>query len=135
MPREALPWRGAFTLSFEVKPANDKDQTLLINHAVSQQNGLWLGIKGGKLQATFRDADWKTNLFPTELSVAPGAWSKIEVRYDFQNLTLSVNEKTESFPQTLPAMNIGFPVFGEGWKGSNWFEGRLRDLKIVQNAS
>jgi hypothetical protein len=135
LPREALPWRGAFTLSFEVKPANAKDQTLLINHAVTQQNGLWLGIKDGKLEATFRDADWKTNQFPTELAVTPGVWSKIEVRYDFQNLTLSVNGKSQSFPQTLPAMNIGFPVFGEGWRGSNWFEGRLRNLKIAHNAS
>jgi hypothetical protein len=134
MPREALPWRGAFTLSFEVKPATDKDQTLLINHAVTQQNGLWLGIKGGKLQASFRDADWKTNQFSTDLAVPSGVWSKIEVRYDFQNLTFSVNGKSQSFPQTLPAMNIGFPVFGEGWRGANWFEGRMRDLKIVQNA-
>ena len=134
LPREALPWRGAWTLTFEVKPVGVKDQTFWINHAVTQQNGLWLGIKGGKLQASFRDADWKTHLFPSELAVSPDVWSRVEARYDFKNLTLSVNGKSQSFAETLPAMNIGFPVFGEGWQGSNWFEGRMRDLKIVHNA-
>jgi hypothetical protein len=46
---------------------------------------------------------------------------------------VSVNGKSESFPLTLPASNIGFTVIGAGWTG-NPFAGRLRNLHIVHNA-
>ncbi len=133
LPREALPWRGAFTMSFEIKPASAKDQVLLVNRVVGSLKGLQLEIKDGKLMATFPDAEWKGNRFATELAIPANQWSAVTVRYDFENLVLSVNGKSQAFPLTLPASSIGFTLFGEGWKG-NWFEGHLRNLRIVHNA-
>jgi hypothetical protein len=68
----------------------------------------------------------------TGLEVPAGEWSTITVRHDFEQMTLGVNGETASFPVTLPANNIGFTLIGDGWTG-NWFEGRLRDLRIVHN--
>jgi hypothetical protein len=132
LPREALPWRGAFTMSFDIKPASEKDQVLVANRVVNSLKGLLLEIKGGKLMASFPDADWKANRFATELAIPAGQWSTVKVRYDFENMVLSVNGKSQAFPLTLPASSIGFTLFGEGWKG-NWFEGHLSNLQIVHN--
>jgi hypothetical protein len=134
LPREALPWRGAFTMSFDIKPASEKDQVLVANRVVNSLKGLLLEIKGGKLMASFPDADWKANRFATELAIPAGQWSTVKVRYDFENMVLSVNGQSQSFPLTLPASSIGFTLFGEGWKG-NWFEGHLSNLQIVHNVS
>lgn len=133
LPREALPRHGAFTFGFEIKPATGKDQFLLVNRTVSAQNGLILEIRDGKLQASFRDADAKANVFPTNLAVPANRWSTVQLRYDFEKLTLTVNGQSKSFPLSLPAFNIGFTVVGEGWTG-NWYEGRLRKLRILHNA-
>ncbi|MHB8993651.1 MAG: LamG-like jellyroll fold domain-containing protein [Armatimonadota bacterium] len=133
LPRETLPSRGSFTLSFDLKPASDKDQYLLMNRVGGAQKGLALQIRGGKLVGTYADYDWKIQAFETALAVPAGQWSNIRVRHDFDKLTLSVNDKSELFPLTLPANNIGFTLIGEGWTG-NWFAGRLRDLRVIQNA-
>jgi hypothetical protein len=134
MPREALPWHGSFTIDFDVKPDSSKDQSLLINGTGARQNGFALDIKDGKLQASFMDANWEMQRFATSLSVPSNAWSTIHASYDFEKLNVSVNGKSESFPLTLPASNIGFTVIGAGWTG-NPFAGRLRNLHIVHDAS
>jgi hypothetical protein len=133
LPREAIPSRGAFTLRFDVKPKTVGDQSLLINGTVTRQYGLALEIQGGKLLASFRDAAWNSHRWPTELPVPAAVWSKILVRCDFERITLSVGEKSESYPLTHAASNIGFTVFGAGWKGEP-FEGRLRNLEIKHHA-
>ena len=133
LPREAIPSRGAFTLGVEVKPKSADDQYLMINGTVARQYGLALQIEEGKLLASFRDAEWNSHRWKTELAVPPGVWSKVEVRCDFETIRLSVDERSESHPLTQPASNIGFTVFGAGWKG-NAFQGRLRGLKIEHNA-
>jgi hypothetical protein len=120
-------------MSFEIKPASDKDQHLLVNRVGGAQKGLALQIKEGKLLATYADADWQIQQFPTALAIPAGQWSTIRVRHDLSNLTLTVNGKSESFPLTLPANNIYFTLIGEGFTG-NWFAGRLRDVRVVQNA-
>ncbi len=133
IPRGALPWHGSFTIDFDVKPSSSKDQSLLINGTGARQNGFALDIKDGKLQASFKDANWALQRFATQLSVPANTWSTIHVSYDFEKLTFSVNGKSESVPLTLPASNIGFTVIGAGWTG-NPFAGRLRNLHIVHDA-
>ncbi|MDF1816702.1 MAG: laminin G domain-containing protein [Verrucomicrobiales bacterium] len=133
LPREALPWHGAFTLEFEVKPKTDRDQVLLVNGALGRRHGLRLDIQDGRLLASFWDAKWKTHSLHTRLRVPPETWTKIRVRRDFETITLNVGESSKSFPVTHPAGNTGFTVFGAGWKG-NAFAGRLRGLVIDHNA-
>jgi hypothetical protein len=133
LPREAIPWHGAFTIDFDIKLNSGKDQSLLVNGTTARQNGLALDIKDDKLQASFKDADWNIDRFATNLVVPPNVWSSIHLRYDFEKLTISVNGKSESFPLTLPASNIGFTIFGASWTG-NAFAGRLRNLHIVHDA-
>lgn len=133
LPRETLPSRGSFTMSFDVKPQTGGDQFLLVNRVGGSQKGFGLQIKDGRLLATYADADWQVQSFETGLAVPAGQWSTIRVRHDFANLTLSVNGKSQAFPLALPANNISFTLIGEGWT-SNWFAGRLRDLHVTQNA-
>jgi hypothetical protein len=71
--------------------------------------------------------------FETGLAIPAGQWSTVRVRYDFDRLSLSVGDKTESFALALPANNIYFTLIGEGWTG-NWFSGRLRGLKVIHKA-
>lgn len=133
LPREAIPRHGAFTLDVEIKPDTPEDQTLLINGVIGRQTGLTLRIEDGKLHASFLNSDWTRQPFSTQLNIPPAEWSMIRVRSDFENLSLSVNGKTESFPQPLPAANLGFTVIGANWKGKA-YSGRLRRLVITHNA-
>jgi hypothetical protein len=133
LPRESLPVRGAFTMAFDVKPNSDRDQYLLVSRVGGSQKGFALQIKAGKLLATYADSDWQLQSFATGLAVPAGQWSTIRLRHDFTQLALTVNDKTESCPLTLPANNIAFTLIGEGWMG-NFFAGRVRDVQIVQNA-
>lgn len=133
LPRESLPRRGAWTLSFEVKPADDRDQYLLVSRIGASQRGLGLAIEDGKLVARYHDSDWGTPNSATGLAVPAGQWSTITVRHDFEQMTLSVNGETATCPVTRPAYNIGFTLIGDGWTG-NWFAGRLRGLHITHNA-
>lgn len=134
LPREALPWRGAFTMIFDIMPTSSADQGILINRVVGSQQGLALSIREGKLHGTFRAGDWKLHSWSTDLPVPPDVWSTITVRYDFEQMTLAVNDRKATFPLSLPASNIGFTIIGEG-AGGNWLSGSLRRLRIVHNAS
>lgn len=132
LPREAMPWRGAFTLSFEVKPGHTKDQVLLFNRVLSnRQMGLKLEIRSGQLWASYRNGAYQ---FPTEFAIPAGRWSAVTVRYDLENLTLGVDGHEASFPLAGPASNVGFTVIGDGGRGKG-FVGQLRNLRIVHGAN
>ena len=133
LPREAIPRHGAFTLEMEIKPDTAENQSLLVSGVLARQTGLSLGIVNGKLEASFLADDWTRKQCSTQLEIREDHWSKIRVRSDFNTLTLSVNDESESFPQPLPAANIGFTVIGANWKGKA-FSGRLRSLVISHNA-
>ncbi|NLO06748.1 MAG: LamG domain-containing protein [candidate division WS1 bacterium] len=133
LPRESLPRRGSYTLSFAVKPETAGDQFLLVGRVTKSQKGLGLQIRDGKLVANYVTNAWTSQSYESGLEVPAGAWSTITVRHDFGQMTLGVNGATESFEVTLPANNISYTIIGEGWTG-NWFEGRLRDLRITHNA-
>ncbi len=133
LPRETLPMRGSFSLNFEIKPLTNKDQFILVNRVIGSQKGLSLQIVNGKLAASFFDKNPSLHNFVTSLSIPDGVWSNVTVSYNFNNITLTVNGSSESFPLSLPANNVGFTIIGEGWTG-NWFKGRLRSLSIKHNA-
>ena len=78
------------------------------------------------------DRDFQGHRFTTSLAIPAGEWSTVKVRYDFENLILSVNGKEEAFPLSLPANNIGYGIMG-GWN-EKWFQGDLRKLRIVHHA-
>ena len=132
LPREAIPSRGAFTLRCGVKPKTGDDQYLFVNGTVTRQYGLALQIENGKLLGSLRDAQWINHRWQTDLAVPAGEWSQIEVRCDFETVTLSVGDESVTYPLTQHASNVGFTVFGAAWKGKA-FEGRLRGLEIDHN--
>ncbi len=132
LPRETLPRRGAFTLELEVRPETAGDQPILISGIRDRAHGLALRIVNGCLEASFMDRDFQGHRFTTSLAIPAGEWSTVKVRYDFENLILSVNGKEEAFPLSLPANNIGYGIMG-GWN-EKWFQGDLRKLRIVHHA-
>lgn len=131
LPREALPWRGSWSFKMEIKPDDSRDQTLLINRILhSRLMGLKLSIVDGKLNAMFRPADAR---FESKLNVPADQWSTIEATYDLQNLTLKVDGRSESFPLTMPAYNVGFTVIGNDVQNAS-FKGQLRAISIRHDA-
>lgn len=130
LPREVFPWHGSWTFKMEIKPDDDRNQTLLINRILhSRQMGLKLSVMDGKLIAAFRPADAR---FETALKVPAGQWSTIEASYDFQQLVLTVNGVSETFPLTEPAYNVGFTVIGNDVRDQN-FKGQLRALSVLHD--
>jgi hypothetical protein len=139
IPREAFP-RGAFTLSFEVKPQSQESQVLFKHHGISI-GSLILMLKNGKLVATFTDDSIKTVTFDTGLAVPINKWSKIKVTYNYKTLTFSINDKVKSYPFNKRALYFATCVFGGHTKkgygvdpGMKFFKGLLKNIRIFQNA-
>ncbi len=141
LPREALPHRGSFTLSFDVKPASDKP-ALLFAHRSRRLSSLELFLRDGRLGGAFTTQEQKRFDFSSGLRVEAGTWSTIEAIYDLNRMRLRVNGVEESFVCRGPGLDIGPSVMGGYGPGgqagvyqgnTNWYGGLIRNLVIVHN--
>lgn len=132
LPLETLPRRTAYSVEFEIKPAEgETDYPLLMNRISGRQKGLALNVVEGKLQATFRPEDWNVERFETDLEVPSGEWSKIKVVYDYDQIRFFVNDEEAAFPFSKPGANNGYTMIGDGWnRVEDSYHGLFRDLVI-----
>ena len=143
-PKETLP-TGAFTLSFEVMPAENKKQYFIRSYKNNPQFFDLMLEKDETMKAVYRggvrkgDKDlWiKERIMNTELKVPAGKWSKIEVIYDMNNFIFKVDGKTSKpFPFDRNAYRVKpFALGGNTPENETYFKGKLRSLKIKHNAA
>lgn len=143
LPRETLPRRGAFTVTFDIKPQAAKDQYLLL-HRAHRPASLIVSIRDGNLHATYFAEGHALHTFETDLAVPVDEWSQVRVSRDFQTLRLSVNDRTHEAPLVEPGFDIGPIVFGgfgatgarfdEQAGNPGWFKGLMRGLRVVHDA-
>lgn len=134
--RETFP-QGAFTLRMEIRPEFSGKTMVLFRHFNYFLGSLSLFIRSGKLYAVWGEKNLKSYKFATGLAVTNGAWNDIEVKYDFRQLTFTVNGKSESFPFSGRAFAFKSAVFGGHDKVEYapdeplvFFKGDLRNLAI-----
>ena len=141
LPTESFP-RGAFTLSFDVKPMATTPQVLFRHHGILI-GSLMLRLANGKLYAShIGKPDIETN-FDTGLTVASGQWNRIMVTYDLANLSFLVNTqpvKTYAFSGKAlyfsPSAFGGHLRVGTGVQtGDGFFNGFLKSLRITHAAN
>ena len=139
LPREALPRRGPFTLSFEIRPDTVHKAQVLFAHRTARIASLALHLRDGKLGGVYYTQDYGAFPLDSELTVKAGEWSRVELSYDLRNMRLQVNDAHQVFPCRGPGLNIGLCVFGgygtggkkDGLPGNEWwFGGLLRRLRI-----
>ncbi|MEX2579692.1 MAG: laminin G domain-containing protein [Verrucomicrobiales bacterium] len=143
LPREALPRRGSFTLSFGIKPEVDKNAHLFLART-HRSSSLELGIEDGKLRASYFGKGLNMQRVETDLDVPVGEWSTIRVSYDLESMTLSVGDRTFEGDVTGPGFDFSPIVFGgfgatdatfdPGTGNTGWFKGLMRGLRIEHNA-
>lgn len=138
-PRETLPRRGPFTISFEVRPTNVAKPQVLFAHRTRRIASLTLHIKDGKLGGAYYGEHHAVTSLNSELDMSPNEWSRVVVSYDFRAIRIRVNDREESFPCQVPGLNIGPCVFGGYGTGGDWpdtpgnqwwFEGLLKNFRI-----
>ena len=140
LPQGVLPRRGAFHLSFEVKPRVAKEQVLFV-HRRHYIGSLAVRLTAtGQLQGRFTTDAIKTYVFGDGISVPAGEWSKVEIIYNLAEMRVRVNGR-ESGP--FPCRGVGlydmcsvFGGFGGGGEvdsftgTSGWFDGWLSSLRV-----
>ncbi|MBT3381132.1 MAG: hypothetical protein HN742_38870 [Lentisphaerae bacterium] len=138
-PRETLPRRGPFTLTFEIHPKNTIKPQLLFAHRTKRVASLLLYLRDGKLGGAYYGERHATQTLNSDLQVPPGEWSRITVSYDHQTMRLAVDEQQATFPCSGPGLNIGPCVFGGFGTGGEWpdapgnqwwFGGLLRSFRV-----
>ncbi len=133
-PREVTPRRGAWTLSFEIKPTSEKKQILWRHH------GHYIGsvtvyLEDGELWSTYVDHHLNTTTQRPALTVPLNEWSRVEISYDLDTMVFEVNGQTsEALPAPGPGLYIGTSIFGGHGAGTEYFEGSLRALRVVHRA-
>jgi hypothetical protein len=142
MPQGVLPRRGAFTLSFDIRPVSDRPQILFTHHG-TYIGSLTVRLEGGMLTGTFTNADLETAVFRPGLAVPAGAWSHVEIIYDLDSMRFRVNDRvSDAMPCKGPGLYDVTSVFG-GFGGgredpftgkAGWFEGDLASLRIVHRS-
>ncbi len=129
-PREMTPRRGAWTLSVDIKPTSDKKQTLF-THYGHYTGSVTIWLEGGEIHAKYTDQYLNTSFQNPGLAVAVDQWAHIEVHFDLETMTISVNDQTsEAMPATGPGLYIGTSVFGGHGGGTEYFEGYLKALRM-----
>lgn len=136
-PPETLP-RGAFTVSFKIKPTSSKRQTLLINRGYGR-GAFILTLDNGKLTGSYTDQLRRIEPYYRVIDLDPGIsvplnqWSTVEIIYDLKQMIFKVNGKTG---KPIPLATKGiiytpllFGGYGNG-KYDGYFEGFLKEIKI-----
>ncbi len=134
--RETFP-QGAFTLEMAIRPELSGKTMVLFRHFNYFLGSMSLFIRDGQLYATWGEKSLKNYNFETKLAVKSGEWNRVAVRYDFNNLTFTVNGQSKSFPFTGRAYAFKSAVFGGHDKAEyapdeplTFFKGDLRELSI-----
>jgi len=140
-PPETLP-RGAFTLSFTIKPTSAKRQLLFVNRGHSR-GAFSLMLDNGRLSATYTDQLRRKEPYFREFDLNPeislplNQWSTVEITYDLKQMIFNVNGKAgKSIPLAAKGISYAPLLFG-GWgngKGDGYFEGYLKEIKIRHGA-
>jgi hypothetical protein len=126
LPREVIPARGAYALSFEVKPTSTRPQTLLAHRG--QTNGsIVIRVENGQLGGMYYGAG-ETVLRPG-LALPAQVWSRVDVINDLRQITFRVNGVAGT-PIPYPGPGAANTCCVFGGTQSEWFEGYLKALRI-----
>ncbi|MBR2344432.1 MAG: hypothetical protein IKA71_01440, partial [Lentisphaeria bacterium] len=134
---EVFP-RGAFTFECEFKPADNSDMTIF-RHSSANPGSLGIFIRKGKLFLNFMKPSTSIRNIPTKLWIVPQKWNSLKITSDIDTLTVTVNGKSQSFPNigvggAFRAACFGGPVGNYGTpQGVSMFKGDLRKLRIYHN--
>lgn len=143
-PHEILP-PGSFTLEFECKTLSGDNQ-VLFRHTSHKEGSILLYIIDEKLQAGYASMgpNYNANIttFPLTLDFPAKKWAKVQVIYDMQKISFTINGKTEQFPFLLRGAVPTTAIFG-GFstdhkditgKKVKFFKGALRSFSVRHNA-
>jgi hypothetical protein len=129
---------------FPEEALRDRSDQGLFVHRGHYDGCLDLWIRNGKLGGEYRrevsseeDAIFRKVIsLKTDLAVPVGKWVKIEVRYDMENLVLSVDgKKSDPFPCSRRGIMFqpcafGGPLYENNDKTQHWFNGYLKSIRI-----
>lgn len=148
LPNTAIPQRAGFTMTFEVKPEILKPEQILFAQYGVYLTGFRLSVVDGKFHIEFkRRTPYNKTLpefslvkFATKVPLFTGKWQKVIFKYDEDQVTISANGKTESFPCEGIDQWLTISSFGgsgrRGWNGETlYYQGLLRLLEIKHTAA
>ncbi|NUP99277.1 MAG: hypothetical protein HUU35_05415, partial [Armatimonadetes bacterium] len=133
-PREVTPRRGAWTLDLEILPTSPKKQVLFCHHG-HYRGSVCIYLENGEIHSDYTDHMLTTTVQRPGLKLPLGEWSQVRVSYNLATITYTVNgRQSEPLPAPGPGLYLGSSVFGGLGSGGEYFQGRLRALRMVHRA-
>ncbi|MBE6371010.1 MAG: LamG domain-containing protein [Lentisphaerae bacterium] len=146
IPPTAVPQRTGFTLTMDVKPEDIKRDQLYFSQGGNKYlAGFQLRTQNGRFVIDFKNRRphdpasrySMLDIHRSKLSPKERVWNHIELSYDGTGFTLTVNGKSEFFPQTGFSLWLSHCCFGgtdpNQKKKTTFFQGLLRSLKIAHH--
>jgi len=129
LPQSVIPDRAAFIIDMDIKPDNATGKQLIIANRSYYPGSLSVFSDNGELKVDYLGFnDSKTSL-DCGLALPAGKWSHLQIRYDQENLVLSIgNKSSKNIIIKGPGRYTTASVVG-GW-GDDWFKGEIKSLRI-----
>jgi hypothetical protein len=129
LPQGVIPDRAALIIDMDIKPDNATGKQLIIANRSYYPGSLSVFSDNGELKVDYLGYnDSKTSL-DCGIALPAGKWSHLQIRYDQENLVVSVDgETSKNIIINGPGRYTTASVVG-GW-GDDWFAGEIKSLRI-----
>ncbi len=139
-PNTVVPQRAGFKMSFDIKPDDaERDQILFEQYGANYLTGFRLSLKKGQIRIEFRRRTpfvsksplASTVEFDTDIKLLNDKWQKVVFAFDGEEVFISANDRTASFPCTGHSMWLTLSAFGG--EGGQYFRGLLKSFEIIHS--
>jgi hypothetical protein len=131
LPQGAIPRRAGFTVSMDIWPEASAGRQVIFSNRANYPGSLTIALNNGALEADFlSERGESTEAAKLGLSLPPGRWSHLVIRYDQRKLTAAVDGR-DGTPVTIEGPGIYDTVTAVGGFGKNWFAGKIKNLRVT----
>ncbi len=131
LPQGVIPRRSGFTITMDIKPETSAGKQVLVANRSYYPGTLTVYTEEGVLKFDFAREDVEgVRGIDSGLSLPPGKWSHLVIRYDQKMMIIEVDGEA-SRPVEVGGPGLYDTVSVVGGFGPSWFEGEIKSLRIV----
>jgi hypothetical protein len=129
LPQGVIPDRAAFIIEMDIKPDSAIGKQLIIANRSYYPGSLSVFSDNGEVKVDYLGYNDSKTALDCGIALPAGKWSHLQIRYDQENLVISVdNKSSKNISIKGPGRYTTSSVVG-GW-GEDWFAGEIKSLRI-----
>lgn len=129
LPQGVIPDRAGFIIEMDIKPDSATGKQLIIANRSYYPGSLSVFSDNGEVKVDYLGYNDSKTALDCGIALPAGKWSHLQIRYDQENLVISVDNKSSRNISIIgPGRYTTSSVVG-GW-GDDWFKGEIKSLRI-----